>query len=258
MRKAILTLGIILSFSFSLSAAPAFDYNPWHKVLKNVVTEKEGFVNYEQLRKDPSNLDAFLKQAEEISPNNRPDLFPTREDKLVYWLQVYNALAMKNVLNFWPIKKTSDKKLRFFVFTKFDIGGERYSLKSYEDKAVREAFQEPRVHFFLNCASYSCPKLYREPLKADQLDKQLDRFARNFLNDPDRVKFDQQSGVLWLSKILYWYRGDFMAAMPDVEGKEDKVIAFINQFRDKKIPVDQVKDIKYFDYNWTVNDVKNL
>lgn len=240
-------------------AEPVFDYTPWQQVLKNYVSEKEGFVNYDKLGAYPEDLDIFLKEAREISPKTRPDLFPTVNDQKVFWLQVYNALAMKNVLNFPGLKKTSDKKIRFFVFTKFEVGGEEFSLRSLENDLIRPQFQDARIHFFLNCASYSCPKLYREPLRADQLEEQLDRFSKDFLNNPQHVRFDADKGVLWLSKILKWYQVDFVTAMDKIDGsKEDKVIAFVNQYRKDKIPREKVKKIKYFKYNWTVNDIKNL
>ena len=178
---------------------------------------------------------------------------------MVYWLQVYNALAMKNVLNFPGLKKTSDKKLRFFVFTKFNVGGEKYSLRSLENKVIRAQYKDARAHFFLNCASYSCPQLYREPLNVRKLDEQLNRFSRNFINDTKHVQFDPQSGILKLSMILKWYQKDFLDAMKDVSGgKKEKIVAYLNQFREIEIPISGVKKIKYIPYNWTVNDIKNL
>lgn len=259
--KAAVSLFVLTSFFFShpsFSAELKFDTTPWQRVLGTVVSE-EGFVDYAKLREHPQELDAFLEQAARVSPKNRAELFPTEKEQLVYWLQVYNALAMKNVLNFPGLKKTSDKKRQFFVTTKFELGGEKYSLQELENDLIRPQFQEARAHFFLNCASYSCPRLYREPLRADQLDEQLDRFTRNFLNDAKHARFDAETGILWLSKILYWYQEDFLNAMKEVSGsKDDKLIAFVNQYRTEKIPREKVKKIKYFDYNWTVNDVKNL
>ncbi len=251
---------VLCSFFTSLSwaADEPFDTTSWQRVLETGVSE-EGFVDYAKLKEHPQELDAFLEQVAKVSPKNRPELFPTKNEQMVYWLQVYNALAMKNVLNFPGLKKTSDKKRLFFVTTKFEVGGEKFSLQELENDWIRPQFQEARAHFFLNCASYSCPRLYREPLRADQLDEQLNRFSQNFLNDEKHLRFDEKTGILWLSKILYWYQGDFLNAMKNITGSnEDKLIAFVNQYRAEKIPREKVKKIKYFDYNWTVNDVKNL
>ncbi len=261
MVKAFLSLvfSLVLFSSSVFAAEPIFDYTPWHQVLKKYVTEDKGFVKYDQLSAYPEDLDAFLSDARIVSPKTRPELFETRNEQLVFWLQVYNGLAMKNVLNFPGLKKTSDKKLRFFVFSKFEVGEEEYSLRSLENDVIRAEFNDARIHFFLNCASYSCPKLYREPLRADQLDEQLDRFSKNFLNSEQHVRFDAKKGVLYLSMILKWYQVDFINAMKDVAGKkDDKVIAFVNKYRDQPIPRNQIKKIKYIPYNWTVNDVKNL
>lgn len=264
MKKSIsiVSLLIVLFVFFQRNACSQaeFDHQPWHEVLLAVVSE-EGFVDYDKLRQDSSKLDLYLAAAEKASPANRPELFPTRNDELVYWLQVYNALAMKNVLNFPGLKKTSDKKLRFFKFSKFVLGGEKYSLSGLENKLIRKDYPDARVHFFLNCASYSCPQLYREPLKAETLGQQLDRFARNFLNSEKHVRFDIGTGVLKVSKILKWYEKDFLTAAKEVPGgSKEKIVAFINRYRDEgnQIPVNAVTKIKYIPYNWTVNDIQNL
>lgn len=263
-RRLFLGLSLLLGSARPMEPAVAeesFDPQPWHQVLSAVVNG-EGFVDYETLRKNPENLNRFLAQAEKISPNSHPQIFSTKEDQLVYWLQVYNALAMKNILMNPGLKKTSDKKLRFFVFTKFTVGGESYSLYSLENKVIREKYQDPRVHFFLNCASYSCPSLSREPLRASQLEEQLDRFSSKFLNDPKHVRFDSKNGTLSLSMILKWYEKDFLKAMTASGAKNDpaKLVGFINKYRDpsQQIPQDQVKKISYLPYNWTVNDQKNM
>jgi len=251
---------ILLATSFlnPLEAAESFDHEPWHRVLAMVVSS-EGFVNYDWLRSDHEDLDRYLDAVKKVSPTSHPERFPTREDELVYWLQVYNALAMRHVLNFPGLKKTSDKKLRFFVFSKFKIGGIKYSLRSLENKMIREVYKDARVHFFLNCASYSCPKLYQEPLLPETLNDQLDQYARNFFNDSQHLQFDAKEGVLSLSMILKWYQKDFLSAMKETSGgKKEKIVAYLNQYREEKIPIAAVKKIKYIPYNWTVNDIKNL
>jgi len=258
MKRIFVFLVVLFFTSNPLLAAESFDHEPWHRVLTMVVSS-EGFVNYDWLRSDHDDLDSYLEEVKIVSPQSHPELFPTREDELVYWLQVYNALAMRHVLNFPGLKKTSDKKLRFFVFTKFNVGEKKYSLRSLENKVIREIYKDSRVHFFLNCASASCPKLYQEPLLPETLNDQLDRFARNFVNDSQHVRFDAEKGILSLSMILKWYQKDFLDAMKDVPGgKKEKMVAYLNLYREEKIPVSAVKKIKYIPYDWTVNDIRNL
>jgi len=255
-----LFLFVLLILPVARAEETSFDHTLWHEVLLEVVSE-EGFVDYTELRREHGKLDQYLEEAEKASPKNRPELFPTRNDELAYWLQVYNALAMKNVLNFPGLRKISDKKLRFFKFSKFVLGEEKFSLSGLENNLIRPEYKDARVHFFLNCAAYSCPQLYREPLQAETLDEQLDQFTRNFVNSEKHVQFDIGSGVLYLSKIVKWYEKDFLAATKDVPGgTKEKMVAFLNRYRNEgdKIPVIAVTKIKYLPYNWTVNDVKNL
>jgi len=258
MKRAFSFIVLSLLLLNPLQAAQKFDTDPWHRVLLMVVST-DGFVNYDWLRNDPKDLDLFLAQASKVSPHSHPDLFPTREDQLVYWLQVYNAFALRNVLNFPGLKKISDKKRKFFVKTKIEIGGKKYSLQSLENDLIRPEFKDARVHFFLNCAAWSCPKLYREPLEPKRLDKQLDQYSKNFVNDPQHVRFDKEEGILYLSKILKWYRVDFLKAMKEMDGgKKEKIIAYLNKYRKVKIPTEEVRKIKYIPYDWTVNDINNL
>ena len=69
----------------------------------------------------------------------------------------------------------------------FKIGNDKFSLNDIEHKTLRKKFTEPRMHFALNCASMSCPKLRNEAYEADKLDKQLDDQARAFLSDKSKI-----------------------------------------------------------------------
>jgi hypothetical protein len=107
------------------------------------------------------------------------------------------------------------------------------------------------VHFALNCASGGCPQLPPYAFTPKALDEQLNREARKFVSEKRNVDLDGPGRRLKLSHIFDWYKEDFGKA-------DDKVIAWINNFRaaDAKLPTD-VK-IDYVDYDWTLNDVNLL
>jgi len=101
--------------------------------------------------------------------------------------------------------------------------------------------EEPRVHFAVNCASESCPKLNNSAFEAKNLDRQLNEATKAFINSKENeISMDK----LKLSKIFKWYASDF-------EATAGSVIQFINPYTDKQISTDA--DVSYKDYSWKLN-----
>ena len=117
-------------------------------------------------------------------------------------------------------------------------------LDQIEHKILRKQFDDPRIHFALVCASYSCPRLLNEAYTADELDKQLDAQAKHFL--ANKKKNEISADKLILSKYFTWYKGDFT--------KNSTLIEYLNKYAPVKINKDA--DISYKDYNWSLNEQK--
>ncbi|HJY87740.1 MAG TPA: DUF547 domain-containing protein [Candidatus Acidoferrales bacterium] len=141
---------------------PGLDYAPWDRVLKRFVTET-GRVDYRALEASPADLNRFVEQIARRSPLSNPNDFPTRSSQLAYWINAYNALVMKAVIENWPIKSVRNlgRLYSFFWSRKLVAGGKEYTLNNIED-ILRKNLGEPRIHFAIVCASNSCPRLQRE------------------------------------------------------------------------------------------------
>ena len=122
------------------------------------------------------------------------------------------------------------------------IGDKTLSLGGIENGILRK-MNEPRIHFAINCASISCPKLLNEAFTASRIEAQLDKATREFINSD---KNDLNKSNPKLSSIFDWYRKDFT-----VDGEVD-VIAYINKYTTKKI--DKTASITYKNYNWNLNE----
>ncbi len=216
-------------------------------ILKQYVTE-EAWVDYRGLLKDRSKLDQYLELLSSNHPNQKNW---SRNERLAYWINAYNAFTLQLILDHYPVESIKDiKKGIPFVNTVWDIKfinieGQEYDLNNIEHGIIRSEFNEPRIHFAVNCASYSCPVLQNFAFTAENIDRQLDRAAKDFINDTKRNRISAQS--LELSKILSWYSGDF-------KQNNKTVLDYVRKYSNKDIAADP--DISYMDYDWRLNDKK--
>ena len=232
-----------------VSATPstgAPPYEAWARVLQKHV-DAEGRVNFAGLANDRADLDRVVAFVYANGPNNRPDLFPTRQHDLAFHINAYNALSIYKVIETGiPETNAGLRKVFFFAFGKVQVGGQPVSLYDYENKVIRP-LGDPRIHMALNCMSVSCPRLPREPFLPETLDQQLERETKYFFSEPRNLKVDSVNKVVTTSEILKFFAEDFLLTAPSL-------IAFINRYRagaPAKIPEDFRVD--YFPYDWTIN-----
>jgi hypothetical protein len=218
----------------------AFPVAEWDALLQKYVDD-HGRVEYARV-KDDARLDAVVAQVAAA----RPEQYSNRAAKMAFYLNAYNICVWKNVVSRLPgLKNVDAVKDSFFYATRFSIGGKEMNLADLESKLIRPTFQDPRVHFALNCASAGCPELPRHAFTAEGLDGQLDRETRKFVAEARNVALDGKR--LTLSHIFDWYKDDF-------GGAPQKVIGWINRYRaaGAQLPLDA--KIEYVEYDWTLND----
>lgn len=216
----------------------------WTQVLQRHVDTK-GRVDFSGLMGDRTGLEDVVKFVREVDPASTPALFPTAADRLAYYIDAYNALAMDGVLDAGvPERFDWLGRLRFFYLQKFVVGGRSISLYSLENEVIRP-MGDPRVHFALNCMSVSCPRLPRTAFTAEGLDRELDTAAREFINEDRNVHVDREARVVRLSAIFDFYTKDFLAKAPSL-------IAYVNYYRSAPIPSNY--RVSFADYDWTIND----
>lgn len=183
-----------------------FPYEDWAGVLERFVDE-HGAVDYAALRLDRGPLDRFAGLISAAGARTRPDLLATREDRLAYYLNAYNALVLLGVIDRPELRSVHDEKADFFYFTHYRLDGQETNLLDLESEVIRKEFGDPRFHFALNCASRGCPRLPREPFVGPRLEEQLRRGTQEFLADERNVALEGEKIVL--SEIFDWYAEDF-------------------------------------------------
>lgn len=232
--------------TFANSANEVPGHENWSKLLNKHV-RSNGLVDYKGFIEDQEELIAYTEYLSENPPaENWSD-----NEKMAYWINAYNAFTVKLIVDNYPVKSIKDLNPALSIptvrsiWTKewFKIGGKDFSLDRIEHKILRKDFEEPRIHFAVNCASISCPVLRNEAYTAEKLDVQLDEQARLFLNDTSRNKITAQR--VEVSKIFSWFGGDFK--------KGQSLIQFLNKYTE--VQIEEKAKVRFASYDWNLNDV---
>ena len=156
---------------------------------------------------------------------------------MAYWINAYNAFTIKLILNNWPvnnIKNIGNESPWDIEFIK--IEDQTYNLNAIEHKILRKKFNDPRIHFAVNCASVSCPKLLNEAYNANKLDQQLTSRAKDFINKTSKNIIKENKIII--SNIFKWYKEDFI--------QKGTLIDYINQY--SNIQINKNAKIEYKTY----------
>ena len=250
------SLAMVLIGGLSLSCSiPAFDHSHrmWTKILQKTV--KNGRVNYKHLKNDAAAFNMYLNQLSAVEAEELSHW--SKEQKLAYWINAYNAYTIKAIIDNYPVK--SIKKIPgVWKKLKFKAGGEDITLDEIEHKKLRAELKDPRIHFAVNCASIGCPVISDQAYSADKLDAQFGASVKAMLTNAGQFRIDRDKEKIYLSKILDWFRDDFQD-FKEVHsyGKNNGPISFLleylpktdqNYIRTKKLSV------KWLDYDWTLNE----
>ena len=251
----------LLAVTAGTALAQEFDHSPWDRVLKKYVTET-GRVDYVALKADSGDLDRYVAAIAAHSPVSHPQVFPTRESQLAYWINAYNALVIKAVVENWPTKSVRNlgKLYSFFWARKFVAGGREYTLNNIED-VLRRKLVEPRIHFAIVCASNSCPRLQREAYTAENVERLLDDAARFYANEPRNLKIEVAHNRVTLPNILGHYHQDFedyvQAHNATATGhpQVDYVRLYMNPGNRALLDALKNPKVDHFGYDWGINDI---
>ena len=271
---AVVILGAILLTADAFAASErTFDYGSYSATLGKYVDD-DGMVGYEALEVDREKLDAFATSLAGLSPKVYDKW--TDAEKIAFWINAYNGLTLKAILDHYPIEPSFIASLRFpknsirqisGVWDKleFRVMGAEMTLDEIEHSRLRRYFNEPRIHVALVCAAIGCPSLRSEPFEADRLDAQLDDQTTRFLRNPHKFRIDRSEGRVYISPIFDWFGDDFVrtygtnAKFDGHKKSERAVLNFISGYlsvSDAEYLSSGDYDIEYLDYDWSLNEKK--
>lgn len=232
------------------------DFAIWNELLHKYV-DAQGRVDYCAWKADSYHL--FNKWLVDIEHLNLQSL-SSSDERLAVWINLYNAFTIASILKNYPIASIQPKILGipnwitfawFFYRPTHKVNQRYYSLNQIEHRILRREFNEPRIHFALVCASIGCPLLRNEAYQPESIYEQLEDDTIRFINNPDKVHYDSSNQILYCSKIFKWYESDFLkvaTSIPDYICSHAKI----------DIPLDAKTPIIYLNYDWSLNQQKNL
>ncbi|MEM1399854.1 MAG: DUF547 domain-containing protein [Pseudomonadota bacterium] len=228
------------------------DHDPWDRFLETyVATDGTGVnrVDYAGVTAaDNQALDDYLLSLQAIDP---ADL--TRDQQLAFWINLYNAKTVDLILDNYPVESIRDIKQGFLSLSPWDrkvldIGGFRLTLNVVVHRIIRPIYDEPRIHYALNCAAESCPNLATRAWRAATLDADLTVAEKAYVNDPRGVRIDDEA-MLVLSKIYGWFREDFGR-------NEAAVLERLTAFAEPPLNAKLAgrTSVDRYEYDWSLND----
>ena len=269
----------LLAAALLLPAAPALaqtdhTHKAWDALLKKHVVLLQGGkasqVRYAGFKQDEAQLKGYTETLSKVSDAEFKAFSKTQQ--MAFLINAYNAFTVQLILTKYPdLKSIKDLGGAFSSPWKqkfFKLLGQDAFLDQLEHEMLRKkgVYDEPRVHYAVNCASVGCPMLREEAFTADKLDAQLDEQAMRFLSDRSRNRYNPQRG-LELSKIFDWFKEDWQSGYKGV-GKDQTPVTSREQYfgkyakllsdkpEEQKIIADGKADIRFLDYDWNLNDAK--
>ena len=240
---------IVLALACAALPARAFDHGAWDALLKkHVVVIDEGRASqlrYAGMAQERAALKAYLASLSAVGQAEF-DGWP-RDERKAFLLNAYNAFTVEKILTRYPdIRSIWDFGKVFgnpFKDGFFILLGRRMTLDGIEHETLRKrgAYDDPRIHYAVNCASVGCPMLREEAYAAARLEAQLDAQTLRFLSDRTRNRFHE--GRLEVSRIFDWFKEDF-------EPREQYFARYAKAlgYSGGAVPV------TFLDYDWTLND----
>jgi hypothetical protein len=251
--NAMILVALFRGVPLIAGSVPSTLHDPFDALLKKHV--RDGVVDYRGLKSDERLLDGYLDHLGSADPESLG-----RDGRLTFWINAYNAFTLKLILNRYPgiesikeIPRGDRWKARIW-----SVNGQKHSLDEIEHDILRK-MNEPRIHFAIVCASFSCPNLRSEAYTAERLDEQLASSARDFLSDPEKgLRYGEERGLIWgtkyvlrISAIFDWFEEDFEATAGSVldfilDYAPDGAAQFIRAHRNEM-------KVEHLDYDWSLN-----
>ncbi len=253
-----------------VATAQSIDHShaAWSALLKKHVVVKDGGkasqMRYAGMAADKAALKAYTDALSAVSKTafdgfNKPQ-------QMAFLINAYNAFTVELILTKYPDLKSikdlgsvfsSPWKPKFIALL-----GTKMSLDEIEHETLRAKgrYDDPRVHFAVNCASIGCPALREEAFVAERLEAQLDEQTQRFMSDRSRNRYSAAAGKVEVSKIFDWFGDDFKQGHKGIASLPAWIAKYANSLTDAPAEREALRGMKvpvaFLDYDWSLNDAR--
>ncbi len=247
-----------------------FDHShaPWSALVKKHVVLVDGgkasLVRYAGMAADRAALKTYLDALAKVSEADFKGW--NKNQQLAFLINAYNANMIEKILLRHPnIKSVWDYGRVFgnpFKDNFINLLGRKMTLDNIEHDTIRAkgVYDDPRIHFAVNCASIGCPMLREEAFVAERLDTQLEEQTVRFVSDRPRNRLNAAGNALEVSEIFKWYAMDFTSGLKGIQSREQFFAKYANLITDSAEQQKTIRDgkaeIRHLDYDWGLNDAK--
>ncbi len=230
------------------------DHTGWDRLLKSYVLtdDPSGINRVEYARVTPDDrkgLENYLTRAQNVRVSGL-----NSDEQKAFWINLYNALTVKIILDHYPVKSIRDIDISPGWFKDgpwgarlLKIEGEEVTLDDVEHRILRPIWQDNRIHYAVNCASLGCPNLQPEAFTRENTERLLEKGAREYARHPRGARIEEN--LLTLSSIYKWFQVDF-------GGSEEKVIEHLLKYVEGP-SAKALKDFRgkiRYEYDWDLNE----
>lgn len=233
------------------------DHGAWQDILTAYLRVHSSGINkfdYAALKanaKDTSKLAKYLNYLQGLDPRTY-----SRAEQKAYWINLYNALTVKVVVDAFPVDSIRDicgnraqgsKCSGPWKEDRARVAGQNLTLDNIENDILRPIWKDNLIHYGLSCASYGCPDLWRTAFTAKNTETLLDTGARKYVNQKRGVDFMEDDFII-VSSIYDWYVEDF-------GNNEQGVIKHLARYADKEL-AERLKSFNGavdYEYDWSLN-----
>ncbi len=265
---------------YAISAEETNRFDQRHSIYDSLLKEhvQDAKVNYKGIIKSSEKFNDYITQLGLVSQEVYQNW--TDEVRLAFWINAYNAFAIKAIIDNYPIKRNYSLIGLFLpsnsirqisgVWTdlQFQAVGRKVTLGEIEHEILRKEFNEPRIHFAINCASMGCPDLRNEAYRPDIIYDQLESQSIDYVNNQEKgVRIDTENSKVQFSQIFNWFGDDFVESYGNTKlfeersFKEKAILNFVLKYLKSEGERDYLKrngfSISYLDYDWSLNELSD-
>lgn len=239
MKKSLLGLVLLstLLWACQKEAVENLKHDAFDDLLVQYVNN-EGKVDYVGFKTKEQALKDYL----DLLKSNAPGADWSANKEMAYWINMYNAFTIYNILLEHPVASIMDiDGGQIWTKRTIEVGNNAYTLDQIEQERLLSKFKEPRVHFAVNCAAASCPPLLNKAWTEENIEDYYEQQAKAFINNPTYNTIAQDT--VQISAIFNWYASDF--------GGSGQIVTYLQQYANTNINNNAV--VQYKNYDWALN-----